>query len=435
MITKMLVYDHRGRTKPGEDGPIELRITHNRKPYYIATGVKVKGTEFCGGRIVGRPDCDVLQERLDIMVHRIEEAVNECLKNDLSINVAEIKQQIYDKDRRARTTRTCMYDWMNEQVPLLPIKDGTRQRYWVLLHRMRQFGKLMSWDDLTVENIYTFDGWLHGLAKRQIGDNIHAEHETNKIGESAVYNYHRTLRSLISRAVKFGVIERNPYERLRGEFRKGIKENVEYLTEDEIAAIESLRPLPGSQMARARDLFVFQIYTGLSYSDAQAFDIRHYKRVAVLPQQTERMMVATQPQQTMDEGAPYERQTRQRQWRWVAVGNRIKTGVPYVSQLLPQAIEVLERYGWEVPKIGNEQYNAALKTIQQALGITTRLHSHLARHTFATRALAMGVKIQNVSKMLGHTNTRQTERYAKVLAQSVHDDFDMMAAKLSRMNY
>jgi site-specific recombinase XerD len=78
------------------------------------------------------------------------------------------------------------------------------------------------------------------------------------------------------------------------------------------------------------------------------------------------------------------------------------------------------------------QYNQSLKVIQQALGIRTRLHSHLARHTFATRALALGVKIENVSAMLGHTNITQTQRYAKVLAKSVHDDFAMMEEKLSK---
>lgn len=196
-----------------------------------------------------------------------------------------------------------------------------------------------------------------------------------------------------------GILEANPYERVRGEFRKGINDNVEYLTEEEIAAIESLHPMDGTQMAMARDLFVFQMYTGLSYADTQVFDITAYKKV---------------------------------NGKWVNRGERVKTGVAYVSVLLPQAVEVLERYGMQVPKVNNVQYNASLKVIQQALGIRTRLHSHLARHTFATRALSLGVKIENVSAMLGHTNITQTQRYAKVLAQSVKDDFDMIAEKLKK---
>ena len=220
---------------------------------------------------------------------------------------------------------------------------------------------------------------------------------------------------MLTRAVKFGIIETNPYDRVRGEFRKGIRENVEFLNEEEIAAIESLHPIAGTQMAMARDLFVFQIYTGLSYSDAQAFDIADYKLVPVSDRRSN------------------ARSDRQTEYRWRAVGNRIKTGMAYVSDLLPQAVEVLERYGMQVPKIGNAQYNQSLKVIQQALGIRTRLHSHLARHTFATRALALGAKIENVSKMLGHTNTRQTERYAKVLAESVHNDFELLNQKLKNV--
>ena len=398
MITKKLVFDHRGRTKEKNEGPIELRVTVNSKPYYINTGVRVRSDQFNGERVVNHRDARLLNERLKDVVLKIETAVNECIRNGLTIDVAQIKRQAYNVEEKAKHNETAMIDWIDEQIPQLNIKSGTRERYCVTARRMREYGGLMRWDDLTVENIYKWDSWLHKIKKPVSNGDVQAGRDGVYIGEAAVYNYHRTLRSLLSRAVKLGVIEANVYDRMRGEFRKGIKENVEYLTEDEIAAIESLRPLDGTQMAMARDLFVFQMYTGLSYSDAQAFDIRDYKKV---------------------------------DGKWVNVGERIKTGVSYVSVLLPQAVEVLERYGMQVPKVNNIQYNASLKVIQQALGIRTKLHSHLARHTFATRALRLGAKIENVSRMLGHTNITQTQRYAKVLAQSVHDDFELINEKLN----
>ena len=117
--------------------------------------------------------------------------------------------------------------------------------------------------------------------------------------------------------------------------------------------------------------------------------------------------------------------------RWVRVGERIKTGVPYVSSLLKPALRVLEKHGMKVPRMDNADYNRQLKAIGLMAGIRTRLHSHLARHTFATFMLRNGAKIENVSRMLGHTNITQTQRYAKVLAQSVHDDFDMVERKMS----
>ena len=118
--------------------------------------------------------------------------------------------------------------------------------------------------------------------------------------------------------------------------------------------------------------------------------------------------------------------------KWCAIGSRIKTGVPYVNQLLPPAVEVLERYGMSVPKMTNQVYNRELKMVGQAAGITYPLHSHLARHTFATYMLAHGVKIENLAKMLGHANIKQTQRYAKVLAQSVRDEFNKIDKLLKK---
>lgn len=397
MITKNIVWDHRGRTKAGAEGPVEIRVYHNGERFYINTGIKVRGRELRDGMIVGRQDADVLNERLAIVNKRVMKAVNRCIEQDIPIDVAEIRRQAYNISKTDTQNRTAMIDWMTEQVPLLNIKEGTRRRYFVLMKRMREYGGLSAWGDLSVENIYRFDAWLHQLTKAQSNGDIQAEREEVRIGDAAVYNYHRTLGALLKRAVKFGIITASPYERLRGEFRKGVSESVEFLSEVEIAAIESLHPMEGTQMAMARDLFVFQIYTGLAYADTQAFDISDYKIVG---------------------------------GRWVNTGNRVKTGVPYVSQLMPQAVEVLERYGMQTPKVNNVQYNASLKVIQQALGIKTRLHSHLGRHTFGTRMQALGAKLENVQRMMGHRDIRMTQRYAKVLAESVRDDFDMIEEKL-----
>lgn len=399
MITQRIVFDHRGRTPKGEEGPVEIRLTINRNSYYFNTGIRVRGSELFNGEIINRGDAAELQQRLDLSSRKIMQAVNRCIEEGRAINVAQIRRQVFSLEQDTDYESDSLLRWMEEQIPLLPIKEGTRRRYTVTLKRMREYGQLTRWSDLTVENLYKWDTWLHQLTKTQSNGDKQAEREQQPIGDAAVYNYHRTLRSMLTRAVKFQIIDANPYDRVRGEFRKGIRENVEYLTEEEITAIESLQPIAGTQMAMARDLFIFQLYTGLSYADTQSFDISNYKYI---------------------------------QGKWLSVGERVKTGVPYVSQLLPQAVKVLEQYGMRPPLVNNSQYNESLKVIQSALGITTRLHSHLARHTFATRALRMGVKIENVSRMLGHTNITQTQRYAKVLAESVHEEFDKMAAILQQ---
>lgn len=72
-----------------------------------------------------------------------------------------------------------------------------------------------------------------------------------------------------------------------------------------------------------------------------------------------------------------------------------------------------------------------LKAIGMVIGIE-RLHSHMARHSFATWMLSNGAKIENVSRMMGHTNITQTQRYAKVLAKDVYDDYAKAERKLAK---
>lgn len=60
------------------------------------------------------------------------------------------------------------------------------------------------------------------------------------------------------------------------------------------------------------------------------------------------------------------------------------------------------------------------------------MSSHQARHTFATTVtLTNGVSIESVSKMLGHTNIRTTQIYAKVINQKSGSEMDALAGKLN----
>lgn len=60
-----------------------------------------------------------------------------------------------------------------------------------------------------------------------------------------------------------------------------------------------------------------------------------------------------------------------------------------------------------------------LKELADICGIKKTLTTHVARHTFATFALANGVSIESVAKMLGHTNVQMTRHYARVLDRTV----------------
>ena len=71
-----------------------------------------------------------------------------------------------------------------------------------------------------------------------------------------------------------------------------------------------------------------------------------------------------------------------------------------------------------------------MTVLAEVAGVEQRLHSHMGRHTFATWMQHHGVPTEHVQKMLGHKSIVQTQRYAKVIAQDIYNDYDEMANKL-----
>lgn len=395
-VTNTIVWNHRRRESRDGKGLLEIRVTIDRKSYYIGTGIRCFQSEFVAGRIVNCPGANELNRRLSIVYEKVLAHINACVENNVPIDTDFIRKDTW-KVVEANSDEPVFIKWLEEQIPMLPISEGTRKHYYPLIIRLRDYGEMWKWQDVNIENIMGFDAYLRTVTKPMSDAAIRRGMKPEKLSDAGIYNYHKCLKALLNRADQFGKIDRNPYERLKGKIKRGERENVEYLTEDEMKAFENLSLPSGSALEIARDLFVFQMYTGLPYSDAQAFNIGDYK------------------------------------WdgeSWKHIGERIKTGVPYVSRLLSPAVRILEKYGWSVPIMNNADYNHHLKALGQMAGIKTKLHSHLARHTFATYMLRNGAKIENVSRMLGHTNITQTQRYAKVLAESVHDDFSAIEKKL-----
>ena len=400
MIKISLVFDHRNRTAKGEEGPVEVRVTVNRKPYYINTGVCVRKDRLVGNCLrddATSNDADVLNERLTTIVALVEKEVNKCLEARKPISVADIRTKVWDlapvADDAAAPT---IVRWIEEYTRTANIANNTRLHYLTVARRLLEFGKMVRWEQLTVDNIYAWDVWLRSQEVPLTKNQKAAGMEPQLISSDSVYNYHKYLKATINKAMKFQILTANPYDQLKGVFKRTKRDVVDYLTEDQMKKVMALTPVPGSEFATALDLFTFQMFTGLGYADTQIFDISQYRCI---------------------------------DGKWMHIGQRVKTGVPYVSQLLPPVVEMLERNNWQVPKMANQRYNQILRAVGMVIGIPN-LHSHMGRHTFATYMLSNGAKIENVSRMLGHTNITQTQRYAKVLAKDVHDDFDKIAKKL-----
>ena len=76
--------------------------------------------------------------------------------------------------------------------------------------------------------------------------------------------------------------------------------------------------------------------------------------------------------------------------------------------------------------------NSYLKEIADLCLIKKNLTTHAARHLYATSVcLANGVSIENVAKMLGHSNIKMTQHYARVLDSSILRDMTNVRNLLS----
>ena len=143
-------------------------------------------------------------------------------------------------------------------------------------------------------------------------------------------------------------------------------------------------------------LIVFYLFTGLAFSD-----IHDLKKEHIVEDSN---------------GAKWIRKGRQK--------TKIMCNIP----LMEVPLKILGKYstneycksrGVLFPVLCNQKMNAYLKELADICGIKKTLTTHVARHTFATFALANGVSIESVAKMLGHTNVQMTRHYARVLDRTV----------------
>jgi len=180
-----------------------------------------------------------------------------------------------------------------------------------------------------------------------------------------------------------------------------------FLTSDELDVIIR-KELAVERLGQVRDIFIFCCYTGLSYVDVQKL-------------KTNEIAIG-------DDGK-----------RWLFT-SRHKTNTPVHLPLLPIAASILEKYrdhpvcvnrSLLLPVFTNQRMNGYLKEIADLCGISKWLTFHMARHTFATTiTLSNGVPIETVSKMLGHSNIKTTQHYAKVLDSKTGYDMAILQEKL-----
>ncbi len=225
------------------------------------------------------------------------------------------------------------------------------------------------------------------------------------ISNNTTLKYISNFKKIVLRAIDKDIITVDPFKRFKGKKEKIIKRP---LTKQELTILEN-HPLPVERLAAVRDVFVFQCYTGLAY-----IDVYNLKKTDIRRGDDDEL--------------------------WI-ISERQKTGSSFNVPLLPQALEIIDRYKDHphclirksvLPVISNQRMNGYLKEIADLCGIESQLNTHKARRTFgSTVTLNNNVPIYVVKEMLGHQSVKQTEEYAMTEQVSIGREMKQLQHRLT----
>ncbi|MDR2918783.1 MAG: site-specific integrase [Tannerella sp.] len=392
-----LFYVKRNQPKKNGNVVIMVRITVDGDCVQFSTKQEIhpKYWDSIAGMAKGK-DVEVqkVNRALDTMRAKISQHYTHLMEIDGYATSEKIKNLLLGIVEKERTIIS-YFEKHNEQYRL---KVGTTTtwttytKYELTKNRLIEFMELRhKVKDMPIKEINTV--FLQDFY-------LFLRNEHNSGNNNAMKNMQR-LKAVFNYIKNTGVTFVDPYGNFRMSFEKADRS---YLDMDEVNKIMN-KKFASERLEKVRDVFIFACYTGLSYSDIHDLTEDNLK--------------------TGIDGNI-----------WI-MDKRNKTGIKYNVRLLDIPKAIIEKYagkqknGELLPVISNQNMNEYLHEIANICNIKKKITCHVARHSFATICLTEGVPIESVSKMLGHTNIRTTQIYARIVDHKLSNDMEALAQKLN----
>lgn len=345
--------------------PVEMSIIINGKRTYLALPIKEDPKVF--QKSISSKKNNPIKEYVEQMYQKVIVAQTELLKQGNPITPITIKEYIQNGCTNSYTVE----DLFSEYLNILKKRIGVNLT--AAVYRKYEIVRDLFYKNVNPSKQVT--EITNGVISNFYAD-LNQKYESTTAAAMMV-----KLKTIVTFALDNNKLKINPFNGVK--ISKRTKE-VEFLTESEIKTIKE-KNLNG-RLAKVRDLFVFQCFTGLAYVDMANLTPEDYQ---------------------MNGNQIYIKKARQ------------KTGVTFTTVLFDEAAEIVKRYNFQLPVLSNQKYNSYLKEIADVCGISKSMHTHIGRHTFCTLMLNKGLSIEVVAKMAGHSNTKQTLHYAKMLDETV----------------
>ncbi len=382
--------------------PIYLRITVDGQRTELAVGRKFDPDRWdaATGRAIGtKADIRTLNAYLDDMQFKIYELQRRMSEGNELFTAETIKNRFSGKAEKARTLVSVFEDHNDKMKVLVgaEFEKSTLQRYETCLMHTKDFMQSRyGISDIQVNKIdYAF-----------LNDFEYYLRSVRKCGNNSAIKYIKNLGKIVRICLGNGWLTVNPYINYKPK-QKAVHR--EALTKEELLQLTK-KKFDVERLRTVRDMFVFCCYTGLAY-----VDVHKLKRSELVKGIDNNLWIYT---------------------------NRQKTDTLSRIPVLPAALSIIRAYEDHpqcivkdtlLPIMSNQKMNAYLKEIADLCKIKKLLTFHIARHTFATTVtLNNGVPIESVAKMMGHTNIKTTQIYAKVMDHKISEDMGKLVEKLNR---
>lgn len=395
----VLFWIRKGRTNE-KMSPLSCRVTISGQRYEIPTKLHLRSESWSAvaqkslGKTANDKEVNRYIEDLKIT---IEDTIAKIRQKSYPLNIENFKLMFQTQDNEFSTIST-LFDY-HEIMEKKNLRTSTFIGYHVtkkhLLNFIRIKYHVSDYDLAAVDKAFVYEFYAYLQGYRREGDTVCAVNGALK--------HIQRFKKVMNVALQNEWISRNPVCLLNA---KKTKVERGFLSEKELKSLEEV-PLPAN-LSIVRDVFIFAVYTGLSYVDIENLT-------------NENINVG------IDKSL------------WLSY-YRQKTDIHAILPLLQPAVNILKRYEayhegkrnnhiFPVPL--NQVMNRYLKKVAKQAGVDKNITFHMARHTYASEiCLSQGVPIETVSRMLGHRDLRSTQIYAKISNNKISEDTDKLEERI-----
>lgn len=386
------------KTQRSSVATVYVRITINRASKDLSTHQKIPLDKWDAKRYCYKGNSEtarVINHHLDIIKSRLFQIQTDLIAQGKPVTLSAVVDEYLGLGKRRHTVIGTI-DFHNKQkIPT--VSKATLERYRTTKMHVQNFMRLhygkedMYLYDLNMEFIRSFEGYFRSV---------------RGCNHNSTMKYIKNFRTIILMAVENEWLRKDPFSAYKVTLQKV---EITPLTLEELERIEK-KEFANDRLSRVRDVFVFCCYTGYSYSDVAKLAPEN-----VLPDEQGNLWIRS---------------------------SRIKTKIQEDVPLLPQAKQLIDKYKSDpeclyrnrlLPVLSNQKYNAYLKEIAVLCSISINLTTHCARHTFATNALSHGMPVESLAKMLGHSNIKTTQIYAKITDHKLNQDMENLEKAIYKM--